>query len=133
MAADPPPLFTLLQLIDEMALAPAPRRGRPCVYADRLILKGLLVMIVRQLPTVGSLLAVVAEPTAEMAQVCAALTDAQGRFPSRRTWERRLDRIVDDLPALIKVLGAYLLTLLQPWPRGGRAVAIDSTDRKSVV
>ena len=127
MVADPQPLFTLLSLIDELPLAPAPRRGRPCVYADRLILKALLVMIVRQLPTVGSLLAVVAEPTAEMVQVRAQLTDAQGRFPSRRTWERRLDRIVDDLPLLIKVLGAYLLTLLQPWPHGGCAVAIDST------
>src|SRR5450755_3915520 len=127
MVADPQPLFTLLQLIDELPLAPAPRRGRPCVYADRVILKALLVMIVRQLPTVGSLLAVLAEPTAEMTGVRAHLTDVQGRFPSRRTWERRLDRIVDDLPTLIKVLGAYLLTLLQPWPHGGRAVAIDST------
>jgi hypothetical protein len=127
MVADPQPLFTLLQLIDEMPLATPPRRGRPCVYADRVILKALLVMIVRQLPTVGSLLAVLAEPTAEMTHVRAQLTDEHGRFPSRRTWERRLDRIVDDLPTLIRVLGAYLLALLQPWPRGGRAVAIDST------
>ena len=109
MVADPQPLFTLLQLIDEMPLAPAPRRGRPCVFADRLILKALLVMIVRQLPTVGSLLAVVAGPTAEMTRVRAHLSDVHRRFPSRRTWERRLNRIVDDLPTLIKVLGAVLL------------------------
>lgn len=37
---------------------------RPWVYTDTLIVKALLVMIVRQLPAVGSLLAVVAEPTA---------------------------------------------------------------------
>ena len=73
------------------------------------------------------LLAVLAEPTAQMARVRAHLTDGRGRCPSRRTWERRLARLAGTLPTLIALLGAWLLRRLDPWPRGGRAVAIDST------
>jgi hypothetical protein len=59
--------------------------------------------------------------------VRAYLTEEPGRFPARRTWERRLHRLATVLPLLISLLGRWLLTRLDPWPHGGRAVAIDST------
>jgi hypothetical protein len=56
----------------------------------------------------------------------ARLTE-HGRFPSRRTWERRLATLPSTLPARIGCLGRHLVGLLDPWADGGRAVAIDST------
>jgi hypothetical protein len=91
-----------------------------------LVLKALVVMIVRHLHHVHELLAVVAEPTGEMEQVRTLLTQ-EGRFPCRRTWERRLARIPDRLPGQIGLLGRCLVAQLQPWAHEGRAVAIDST------
>jgi len=123
MVHDTPLLVRLMMLIDDLPLPPPGPggRGRPVVYGDRLFLKALVLMVVRRLPTAHGLLAVLAEP--EMASVRARLTLADGRYPSRRTWERRLGRLPDTLPALIALLGA----LLDPWAAGGRAVAIDST------
>jgi Transposase DDE domain len=51
----------------------------------------------------------------------------QGRFPSRRTGERRLAALPPSLPALIGYWGRHLVGLLQPWARHGRAVAFDRT------
>jgi hypothetical protein len=96
------------------------------VYPDRLFLKALVIMIVRQLPRVHSLLAVLAEPTAEMARLRALLTEG-GRYPTRRTFERRLKAIPPTLPAQIGCLGRCLVEVLVPWPGGGAAAAIDST------
>jgi hypothetical protein len=128
MIDQPEPLLVLLSLVEEMPLPPqAARRGRPDLYADRLIVKGLVVLLVRRVWTAHGLLALLAEPSPQMARVRAALADAQGRLPSRRTWERRLNRLAGVLPLLIALLGAWLLQRLEPWPRGGRAVAIDST------
>ena len=122
------PLLGLLALIDRMPLPPGPGgRRRPYVYDERLILKGLVVMLVRHVTTAHGLLEMLAEPTAEMQTVRAQLSAGQGRLPSRRTWERRLAALADRLTVLIACLGAFLLTLLQPWGRGGRAVAIDAT------
>ncbi len=128
MVAETEPLLVLLTLVEGVPLPPSPpRRGHPDVYSDHLILKALVVMLVRRVWTVHGLLALLDEPTSQMARVRAHLTDADGRGPSRRTWERRLDRLAGVLPLLIALLGAYLLRRLRPWPRGGRAVAIDST------
>jgi len=122
------PLVVLLSLVDGMPLpTPCVRRGRPDVYADRLILKGLVVMLVRRVWQAHGLLAILREPSPQMARVRAHLTDDRGRFPSRRTWERRLDRLAGVLPLLIALLGRWLLRRLDPWPHGGHAVAIDST------
>jgi hypothetical protein len=121
-------LVLLVGLVDRIPL-PAPdrrRRGRPPRYADRLFLKALVVMLVRHLHRPGELLAVLEEPTAEMQQVRALLSEA-GRLPCRRTWERRLARLPESLPAQLGCLGRYLVQQLQPWADGGRAVAIDST------
>jgi Transposase DDE domain len=128
MVIEESPLVSLLRLVERMPLPPLPGgRGRPYVYGESLIVKALVVMLMRRLPTVHSLLAVLAEPTAEMQRVRAQLTDAQGRFPSRRTWERRLAALPDRLPKMISTMGTYLLGLLQPWPHGGQAAAIDAT------
>jgi hypothetical protein len=128
MVADSDPLLRLLSLVEGVPLPPAPRRrGHPRVYSDHLMLKALVVMLVRRVWSVHGLLAILAEPTSQMARVRAWLTDPQGRFPSRRTWERRLRVLAGVLPTVIALLGAWLLRRLAPWPRGGRAVAIDST------
>ena len=120
-------LVALVRLVDRIPMPRTSRtRGRPRVYPDRLFLKALVIMIVRHLPKVHSLLAVVAEPTPQMRQLRELLTE-QGRFPSRRTWERRLKAIPETLPAQIACLGCYLVELIKPWQDCGRAAAIDST------
>ena len=127
MVPDASPLVSLLRLIDRAPRpAPPPRRGRPPVYSDRLFLKALAVMVLKQLPTVHALLAVLAQDTPEMRQVRALLA-ADGRWPSRRTWERRLGALPATLPARIACLGRHLLARLEPWAACGRAAAIDST------
>jgi hypothetical protein len=96
------------------------------VYSDRLFLKALVIMIVRRLHKVHELLSVLAEPTAEMDAVRGLLVE-QGRYPSRRTFERRLRRLPESLPAQIAALGHHLVARLRPWAECGRAVALDST------
>jgi len=82
-------------------------------------------MIVRHLHKVHELLSVLEQPTPEMQTLRALLTE-KGRFPSRRTWERRLKAMPNTLPAQISCLGRYLVALIQPWATCGRAAAIDS-------
>ena len=120
-------LVLLVTLVDRIPLPPLPaRRGRPPVYSDRLFLKALVIMVLKRLPTVHAVLAVLEQPTAEM-QHLRLLLHEQGRFPARRTWERRLAAIPSTLPAQIACLGQHLLAVLDPWHDRGRAVAIDST------
>src|SRR5215212_8946967 len=127
MIAEPSLLVVLVQLVDQLPLPPvAPRRGRPTVYSDRLFLKALVIMIVKHLPQVHTLLAVLEQPTPEMQRLRELLTE-QGRYPTRRTWERRLQALPATLPAQIGCLGRYLVAVLQPWAAGGCAAAIDST------
>jgi hypothetical protein len=97
------------------------------VYGDGLFLKALVIMLIRQVHTVSGFLAILAQPTAEMQALQQLLTDAQGRFPSRRTWERRLASLPTTLPGQIGCLGRHLVAILQPWLTCGRAAAIDST------
>jgi hypothetical protein len=127
-AAEPSILVALVLLVDRVPLPdPPPRgRGRPATYPDRLFLKALVIMLVRHLSKVGTLLAVLEEPTPEMRRLRALLTEG-GRFPSRRTWERRLRAIPETLPAQIGCLGRALVALLGPWATCGRAAALDST------
>jgi hypothetical protein len=81
-------------------------------------------MIVRRVPRVHTLPAILAEPSAEMQQLRTLLCE-QGRFPCRRTWERRLATIPETLPAQIGCLGRHLVTVLAPWGDDGPAAAID--------
>jgi Transposase DDE domain len=124
-------LVQLVRLVDRLP-APSPsmspaRRGRPIVYSETLFLKALVVMIVRRLHKVGELLAVLEEPTPEMRSLRKLLSGPDGRFPSRRTFERRLRALPETLPERIGLLGRHLVGLLKPWAKTGRAAAIDST------
>ncbi len=74
----------------------------------------------------GELLAVLDEPTSEMRMVRELLRE-KGRFPARRTFERRMSTLPERLPEQIGCLGRHLVGLLSPWERSGRAVALDST------
>lgn len=124
-----PLLVRLVRLVDWIPEPPAPaqrKRGRPKVYADRLIIKALIIMIIRRLYTATSLLSFLEQETTLTQQLRELLTD-KGRFPTRRTWERRLKALPEALPQQIGCLGCLLVRLLQPWQRCGRAVALDST------
>ena len=123
-------LVQLIRLIDRVP-APSPParrpRGRPILYSERLFLKALVIMLVRNLHTVNELLGVLAQPTPEMRALRALLSTERGEFPSRRTWERRLKALPDALPTRIGLLGRHLVALIRPWAGCGRAVALDST------
>jgi hypothetical protein len=122
-------LVTLVRLVERLPVPPSPPKrppGRPKTYADQLFLKALVIMIVRHLQTVHELLSVLSQPTAEM-QTLRTLLTIDGRYPSRRTWERRLQALPDTLPAQIGCLGREVVALIQPWANCGRAAAIDST------
>lgn len=121
-------LVTLVKMVDQLPEPPvAPRqRGRPPTYSERLLLKALLIMIVRRLYSAYSLLSFLNQDT-ELTEALRPLLRENGRFPTRRTWERRLASLPSSLPAPISCLGQHLVTLLHPWGQEGRAVALDST------
>ena len=124
-----PLLVILVKLVNRIPMPSPPskrKRGHPFVYPDRLFLQALVIMIVRHLHKVHELLMALDEENAEMQTLHTVLTE-NGRYPSRRTWERRLKAIPDTLPAQIGCLGRYLVSLIQPWQTSGRAGAIDST------
>ncbi|HSF32628.1 MAG TPA: hypothetical protein VLK82_19420 [Candidatus Tectomicrobia bacterium] len=122
-------LVTLVKLIDSLPWPPEPTkrpRGRPKTYSDRLMVKALVSMIIRRLYTAYALLAFL-EQADPLPQQSRPLLYEHGRFPSRRTWERRLATLPQTLPGLIGYCGRHLVALLRPWARHGRAVAFDST------
>lgn len=96
MITDEPLLVTLVKLVDRIPSPPEPAkrgRGRPKVYSDRLFLKALMIMMImmiKHLSKVYEFLCVLEQPTAEMCTLRLLLTTEDGRFPSRRTFERRL-------------------------------------------
>jgi hypothetical protein len=105
--------------------------GHPPVYCDALFLKALVIMTVRRLHKVGELLAVLEESTPEMISLRESLSGPGGRFPSRRTFERRLRALPETLPERIGCLGRHLVGLLKPWAKTGRAAAITSNVLKA--
>src|SRR5829696_8318681 len=129
MITGEPLLVTLVKLVDRLPpwSEPAERgRGRPKVYSDRLFLKALVIMLIKHLSRVYELLCVLEQPTAEMRALRLLLTE-DGRYPSRRTFERRLKAMPETLPARIACLVRELVELIEPWARCGRAAALDST------
>jgi hypothetical protein len=122
-------LVSLLSLVEYLPWPPPPakrQRGRQETYSDKLFVKALIVMIIRRLYTAYALLDFLAQPDPLAQQVRTLLTE-DGRFPSRRTWERRFAKLPARLPALIGCLGRLLVVCLQPWTTQGRAAAVDST------
>src|ERR671916_1057828 len=104
-------LVQLIRLVERIPSPPAPprcRRGRLIVYSEKLFLKTLVIMIVRRLHKVGELLAVLDEPTPEMRMVRELLCE-EGRFPARRTFERRMRALPERLPDQIGCLGRHLV------------------------
>jgi hypothetical protein len=83
-------------------------------------------MIIRRLSTAYAFLAFLHQDDPLPRQLRPLLSE-QRRFPSRRTWERRLAALPPSLPGLIGYVGRHLVLLLQPWATHGRAVACDST------
>jgi hypothetical protein len=74
----------------ESSTATAPPWTAHLLLGEALLeVKALAIMIVRRLHRVGELLAVLDEPTPEMRMVRELLHE-KGRFPARRTFERRL-------------------------------------------
>jgi hypothetical protein len=125
-------LVTLVMLVDSI---PSPTvveqgRGRPKTYSDKLFLKAIVIMIVKHLHRVFELLSVLEQPTFEM-QMLHELLNEKGRYPTRRTWERRLKGIPESLPAQIGCFGRYLVVIILPWASCGRAVSVDSTVLRS--
>jgi hypothetical protein len=86
----------------------------------------VVIMIVRHLHTVHELRSVLVQPTLEM-QILRVLLTGDGRFPTRRPWERRVRAIPATLPAQLGCLGQALVALIRPWATCGRAAALDST------
>lgn len=121
-------LVILVRMVDQVPMPKASKRGRgrPKAYSERLFLKALVIMIVRHLHKVHELLSVLEQPTPEMMVLKDLLTE-NGHYPSRRTWERRLKGMPENLPAQIGCFGRYLVALIQPWAACGRAASIDST------
>jgi hypothetical protein len=81
-------LVILVGLIDLIPMPPAPihrKRGHPKIYPDRLFLKALVIMIVQQVHTPSGLLAILAQPTAEMQVLRQELSLPNGGFACRRT------------------------------------------------
>ena len=124
-----PLLVTLVKLVDTIPMPQAGvkrKRGHPKEYTERLIVKALVIMVIRRLYTAYSLLAFLNQESDLTKQLRDLLTE-DGRFPVRRTWERRLSALPDTLPGLIGCLGRHLAVLIQPWGGHGKAAAIDST------
>jgi DDE family transposase len=122
-------LVSLVVLIERLPWPPEPAqrpRGRPKTYSDRLLMKALVIMLIRRLYTAYALLTFLDQDDAVAAQLRPLLSE-HGRFPSRRTWERRLGMLPPSLPGLIGYGGRHLVALLHPWAMHGRAVAFDST------
>ena len=122
-------LVSLLWLVEQIPTPSPPakrQRGRQALYADQRFVKALIGMILRRLYTAYALLHFLAQNDPVAQQLRPLLTE-HGRFPPRRTWERRFERLPARLPALIGCLGRPLVQLLQPWATQGHAAAVDST------
>ena len=95
-------LASLLRLVDEIPIPPPPakrRRGRQQTYPDKLFVKAPIVMIIRRLYTAYALLDFL-EQDAPLTRQVRVLPGEDGRSPTRRTRERRFEKMPLRLPAL---------------------------------
>jgi Transposase DDE domain len=124
-------LVSLVVLMDRFPWPPAPPtrpRGRPKTDSERLLMKALVLMLIRRLYTAYALLTFLDQDDAVAARLRPLLCE-RGRFPSRRTWARRLATRPPSVPGVIGYGGRHWVALLTPWARHGRAVAVDSPSR----
>ena len=122
-------LVSIRWLVEQIPTSPPPakrRRGRRETSSDKLFVKALIVMIIRRLYTAYALLHFLEQDDPVARQLRPLLTE-HGRFPTRRTSERRFETLPARLPALIGCLGRHLVELLRPWAAQGHAAAVDST------
>jgi hypothetical protein len=122
-------LVSLVRLVDSLPFPPPPtrrKRGRQQPYADQLLVKALVVMIIRRWYTAWALLAFLPQDD-PVVQPLRPLLTAHARLPTRRTWERRLAALPPTLPGLIGRLGHPLVTVLNPWAQQGHGTAWDRT------
>lgn len=122
-------LVRLVTLIDKVPFPPPPPkrpRGKPPTYTEKLMLKALVIMIIRRVYNPTGLLAFLVQDDPTVTQLRELLHE-DGKFPSRRTWERRLAKLPQTLPGLIGYFGRHLVSLLNPWAEHGRAATLDST------
>jgi hypothetical protein len=85
-----------------------------------------VLMISRRLYTAYAWLTFLAQEDAAAQQLRPRWSE-QGRFPARRTWERRLAAWPQHWPGLSGCVGPHLVVGLRPWAHHGRAAAVDST------
>src|SRR5262249_45175969 len=122
-------LVSLLWLVEQIPTPPPPvkrQRGRQAFYSDKRFVKALIVMIIRRLYTAYALLYFLEQDDPVALRLRPLLTE-HGRFPRRRTGERRFAALPARLPALSGCLGRHLVEVLQPWAAQGHAVAVDRT------
>src|ERR671931_684091 len=84
-------LVSLLWLVEQIPTPPPTakrQRGRQETYSDKLFVKALIVMIIRRLYTAYALLSFLDQDDPVAHQIRPWLME-DGRFPTRRTWERR--------------------------------------------
>jgi len=107
----------LVKLVDCIPMPRPPSRrgpGHPKVYSDGLFLKALIIMIVRHLHKVHELLAVVAQPTAEM-QALRTFADGDRTLSLPTHMGAALESHARQLARADRMLGRYLVILIQPW------------------
>src|SRR5512144_210491 len=88
-------LVSLVKLTERIPIPPPPprrTRGRPVTYPDRLILKALVILSIRRWYPAWAWWRGLEQTEPLGPPRRTVLTDPPGRFPSRRTWERRLPR-----------------------------------------
>jgi hypothetical protein len=93
-------------------------------------MQALVIRMLRRLYTAYALLTFLDQAEPVVQQLRPRLHEP-GRFPTRRTWERRLAALPPHLPGLIGCVGRYLVAVLTPWVSHGRAVAVDSPPLKT--
>jgi hypothetical protein len=94
------------------------------------MMKAVVIMIIRRFSTAYTLLTSLDQDD-PVAQQLRWLFHEHGRFPTRRTWERRFAALPQHLPGLSGCFGQHLVAVLRPWAHHGRAAVVDSTPLKT--
>jgi len=123
-------LVKLIDSLPEREESVKKGRGRAKKYSEKLMIKALIIMIIRRLYNAYALLSFLQQDDPVVKEL-RNLLEEKGNFPSRRTWERRLAKLSDNLPDFIGYYGRYLVNLLEVWEEGMEIVSCDSTALKT--